>query len=42
MLDSKSSTSNLLFEDFNNTNDTNNTNNTEPKTYTATPLSRLS
>jgi hypothetical protein len=39
MLDSKSSTSNLLFEDSNNTDDTDNT---EPKTYTATPLSKLS
>jgi hypothetical protein len=38
MLDSKSSASDLLFEDSNNTN---NTNNTKPKTYTATPLSKL-
>jgi hypothetical protein len=39
MLDSKSSASDPLFED---SNDTDNTNDTEPKTYTATPLSKLS
>jgi hypothetical protein len=38
MLDSKSSASDPLFED---SNDTNNTDDTKPKTYTATPLSRL-
>ena len=38
MLDSKSSTSDLLFEDSNDTNDTNDT---KPKTYTTTPLSKL-
>ena len=41
MLDSKSSTSNLLFKDSNNTNDTNDTNDTKPKTYTTTPPSKL-
>jgi hypothetical protein len=38
MLDSESSASDPLFED---SNDTNNTDNTEPKTYTATPPSKL-
>jgi hypothetical protein len=42
MLDSKSSTSDLLFKDLDDTNNTDDTNNIEPKTYTATPLSRLS
>jgi hypothetical protein len=37
MLDSKSSASNLLFEDSNNTD---NINDTKPKTYPATPLSK--
>ena len=39
MLDSKSSASDLLFEDSNDTNDTDDT---KPKTYTTTPLSKLS
>jgi hypothetical protein len=38
-LDSKSSASDLLFEDSDDTDDTDNT---EPETYTATPPSRLS
>jgi hypothetical protein len=38
MSDSKSSASDPLFEDSNDTDDTDNT---EPETYTATPLSKL-